>query len=189
MLYATAKKLLKRANPTAAFQSQPPSDWRGDFPLPFSVAEYFAEFGPVDLWIEGYGNPYFLPSLAGLWKFQLGYRSDALTHERRADWNDDWLVVANEGGDPFILTRSEETILHAFCGEGVWEPIPIFESLAEMATALAILGDIVFMAGDGLTDGDCLILPQHREEARTRIGELLRSDERAATVLSRLGWN
>jgi hypothetical protein len=187
--YAIAKELLKRADPTGVFRSQAPSDWQGDFPLPSPVADYFLELGPVDVWIRGCGNPYFLPTLAGLWEFQLGYRTDGWSHERCEDWSDDWLVVADEGGDPFILTRSEGSVLHAFHGEGVWEPIRIFDNLAEMATALAILGDIVCVAGNGLTDDDCLILPRYREEARTRLGELLRSDERAATVVSRLGWN
>src|SRR5437867_3587372 len=80
-------------------RSQPASDWRGPFPLPPDLAMYYDVVGPVDVTIEGYGNPYFLPSLVKLWDFQAGYRWNGLTGEPIPDWNDDWLVVGDEAGD------------------------------------------------------------------------------------------
>jgi hypothetical protein len=187
--YDTAKELLSRADPTAVFRSQPAADWQGEFPLPSAVAEYFTQLGPVDVWIRGYGNPYFLPSLSKLWEHQTGYRTHGFTHERIADWDDDWLMIADEGGDPFIFSRASGGILHAYHGEGVWEPTQMFDSLVEMATTLAIIGDIVSTAGRELTDSDSLILPRYREKARMRVGKFLSSDERAGTILSCLGWS
>ncbi len=115
--YDTSKEILRRALPSAVLRPQPRSDWGGEFPLPDALVEYFSEFGPDDVTINGYGNPYFLPSLVHLWAHQTGYRTHGFTHERLTDWDDDWLVVADQGGDPFIFSRGSGTILHAFHGE------------------------------------------------------------------------
>ena len=186
--YDTAREILIRAFPNEVFRPQPSGDWQGEFPLPDPVAEYFAELGPVDAWIPGYGNPYFLPSLAGLWGFQAGYRYHPDTHRPFPDWDDDWLVVADEGGDPFIFSRAACAVLHAYHGSGVWEPAVLFGDLAEMVTSVAIIGDIVQSAGQLLTDDDSIILPHHQDDARKRIGDYLHSMERADTLLQRLGW-
>jgi hypothetical protein len=186
--YDTAREILIRAFPNEVFRPQPSGDWQGEFPLPDPVAEYFAELGPVDAWIPGYGNPYFLPSLAGLWGFQAGYRYHPDTHRPFSDWDDDWLVVADEGGDPFIFSRASFAVLHAYHGSGVWEPAVLFNDLAEMVTSVAIIGDIVQSAGQLLTDDDSIILPHHQDDARKRIGDYLHSMERADILLQRLGW-
>ena len=108
--YDTAKELLRRVDPIAIFRPQLAVDWQGQFPLPDAVAEYFTQLGPVDVWIRAYANPYFLPSLAHLWGHQTGYSTDGITHERIAVWDDDWLVIADEGGDPFIFSRASGEI-------------------------------------------------------------------------------
>jgi hypothetical protein len=186
--YDVARELLSRALPSESFQPQASSHWQGEFPLPDPVAEYFAEFGPVDVWIRGYGNPFFLPSLAQLWCFQAGYRYHAETHERFSSWDDDWLVVADEGGDPFILSRASHAVLRAYHGAGVWEPVVLFGDLAQMANIFAIIGDIAASAGLLLTDEASIILPRYLDEAHRRIAEYLHSIERAAAILQRVGW-
>ena len=105
------------------------------------------------------------------------------------DWDDDWLVIADEGGDPFILSRESGGVLHAYHGEGGWEPAEMFDSLVEMAMTFAIIGDIVASAGQELTDDDSLILPRYLDEARARLGESLQSHEKADALLSNLGWS
>jgi hypothetical protein len=99
------------ASPSEALRLQPPSDWLGEFPLSSMVGEYFAELGPVDAWIEGHGNPDFLPSLSGLWHYQAGYRYHPDACERFPDWHDDWLAIADGGGDPSFFP---EHLLLAF---------------------------------------------------------------------------
>jgi hypothetical protein len=186
--YNTAKEIFRRSFPSLVFRPQCVGDWNGEFLLSAAVAEYYAEFGPVDVWIRGYGNSYFLPSLSKLWAHQAGYRTHGVTHERIDDWDDDWLVIADEGGDPFIFSRSGGGILHAFHGEGIWEPIRMWECLVEMATTFAIISEIVNTAGRELTDADSVILPRYREAASRRIGEFLNSESRAGLLLERLGW-
>jgi hypothetical protein len=142
----------------------------------------------VDITIKAYGNPYFLPSLAHLWSHQIGYRIHGITRERIMDWDDDWLVIADEGGDPFIFSRANGTVLHAFHGEGVWDPKPIFENLPEMAITLAIIGDVVASAGKFLTDDASMIMEKYWTEAKSRIAHVTGSNDRADDIVSTLGW-
>jgi hypothetical protein len=185
--YDTARSILRRL-PNVVLRPQSVSDWAGEYPLPSAVAEYYTNLGPVDVWLEGYGNPYSLPSLSRLWSHQIGYRTQGITGEQLPDWDDDWLVIADQGGDPFIFSRSTGRILHAYHGEGVWEPDQIFEGLSEMATSLAILGEIVESAGQGFTDENSLIRPQFREEARARILAFA-GPSRADEIVACLGWS
>jgi hypothetical protein len=167
---------------------QPPDDWTGKFPLPISVERFFQEVGPADITIEGYGNPYFLPRLAALWEFQAGYRWNGLTGQPIEDWDDDWLVVADEGGDPFILSRASGSVLHAVHGGGVWEPAVVFADLNTMAACLGHLGAVVVSAGEAFTDEDCLIRPEYHEQAFAGLLQLLDSSSEAESILERLGW-
>jgi hypothetical protein len=65
--YDLAKEIFSRAFPDEKLISQAADLWRGDFPLPNDVAEYYRDFGAFDVNIENHGNPIFLPSLARLW--------------------------------------------------------------------------------------------------------------------------
>ena len=131
----TAKRLL---GVHGEVRSQPHLDWTGSFPIPPAVEQFYVEVGPFNVTIETHGNPYFLPSLADLWQFQAGYRWNGLSGEPIEDWPDDWLVVADEGGDPFIVVRSSGVVLHAFHGEGEWDAGEIFPNLNTMACLTSI---------------------------------------------------
>src|SRR5262245_30438880 len=83
---------------------QPAAEWTVDFPPPPHLAQFYSDIGPLDVTIAAYGNPFFLPALSALWEFQEGYRWNSITHNRIEDWDDDWLVVGRQGGDPFIFS-------------------------------------------------------------------------------------
>ena len=172
----------------ASLRSQPARDWTGDYPLPAPVAVYYAELGSDNLSIAGYGNGYFLPSLANLGAHQTGYRTHGRTGERLPEWEEDWLVVGDEGGDPFIFSRGQGVGLRASHGEGCWQPKLLFRDLAEVVTTLSILGKIVTAAGESLTDEDGLIRARFLEDATTRLTFVVGSPERAVAVLASLGW-
>ena len=186
--YDQAREILLRTDDQASLRPQQADDWMGEYPLPAAVGTYYAELGPDDLSIAGYGNGYFLPSLANLWAHQTGYRTHGYTGARIADWNDDWLVVGDEGGDPFIFSRGQGVVLRARHGEGSWQPELLFRNLAEMVITLAVLGEIVVTAGESLTDEECLIQARYLEEAATRLTLVAGSSERAVAVLAALGW-
>ena len=167
-------------------RSQPASDWTGAFPIPPAVERFYHEVGPRNVTIEAHGNPYFLPSLGDLWQFQAGYCWKGLSGEPIVDWPDDWLVVADEGGDPFIVVRSSGVVLHAYHGEGEWDAGEMFPDLNTMAACLAQIGAIVLESGRKYMEEDCSIRPRYRALASARLQELLGS--RSEAVLGVLGW-
>ncbi|MBD2095269.1 hypothetical protein H6F90_08870 [Trichocoleus sp. FACHB-591] len=152
------------------------------------VARYYAELGPDDVTIDAYGNPFFLPSLAGLWEFQSGYRFHPKTMEPFTSWADDWLVVGHQGGAPFIFSRSSSRILYALHGRGVWDANELFESLEAMVTTFAIIGDVVVAAGDDLTDDETYLKGRYVKEVEERVMDVLGSKGEAETVLNSIGW-
>jgi hypothetical protein len=167
---------------------QTASEWTGAFPIPRDVERFYREVGPANVTIEAHGNPYFLPSLADLWQFQAGYRWHGLSGEPTEDWPDDWLVVADEGGDPFIFVRSSRVVLHAYHGEGEWDASEMFPDLNTMAACLAQIGAIVLESGRDYMEKDCSIRPKYRALALARLQELFSSKSEAEAVLGVLGW-
>ncbi len=182
---ARAKALLARHGTT---KPQATRAWKGDFALPDALERFYREVGPVNVEIPGYGNPYFLPRLSQLWSLQAGYRWNGITGKRLRSWDDDWLVVASEAGDPFILSRTTERVLYAIHGTGSWEPEDAFPDLNTMAACLALLGSIIVRAGASLTDEDATIMPKHRAAALKGVCGLVTSRKSAAEILTGLGW-
>jgi hypothetical protein len=169
-------------------QSRPADDWTGDVTLPPDIETFFQDVGPVDITIQSYGNPYFLPRLSRLWQFQAGYRWNGLTGETIADWDPNWLVVADEGGDAFIYSVSGRSVLFAVHGAGRWEPEPLFADLNTMGACLAHLGTVRVEAGKDFTDKDSRIRLEHLGHARDELYQLLGSMSETDAVLGILGW-
>jgi len=167
---------------------QPLSDWKGPFPLPSAVQRFYETIGPVNVTIPGYGNPYFFPSLAALWNYQAGYKYHPKTGETFDAWKRNWLVIASEGGDPFIFDMETGRICRALHGEGTWKPDEIFPDLASMVASLALIGSVVDEAGQGLTDNNADIKGPYLSEARIRLKRVLESDARVESTLTMLGW-
>lgn len=171
-----------------AVVSQSVADWSGPFPLPDPVREYYESVGPDNVSIPAYGNAFYVPSLAKLWTHQAGYRYNAISGDTLEQWDDDWLVVADHGADPYIFSRSDGCVLLAQHGEGTWNPQRLFEDLNSMAACLAILGTVVSDAGLALTDEQSFILPRYRQLALQRLEELLGSSTAAVSVVESAGW-
>jgi hypothetical protein len=169
-------------------QSQRASEWTAPLPLPPELERYYREIGPVDITIDDLGNPFFLPALATLWDFQAGYRWRASSGEALSDWDDDWLVVADQGGDPFIFSRNTGRISLAHHGTGAWDPKELFTDLNEMACCLSLLGSVVAESEDQPLDDDGNIGPEYKRAAEFGLTDLVGSPERAAHILAILGW-
>jgi hypothetical protein len=187
MKLSTAKELLLKNFPDASLHAQSAEDWTGPFPLPSKIATYYAEIGTAQLEIWAYGNPWYLPSLAQLWDLQAGYCYHPETNERYDEWKDNWLVVAYDGGDPYIFDTDTEIILHDLHGQDLWNPKPILQDLGEMIAVFATLGCIGSRAGDSLTDVRGMS-PKFLEEASLALRGILGNEGRAVAVLERLGW-
>ncbi len=181
-------RVLQLLEPFGELTPQKALDWDGSFELPPEVSAFYLDVGPVDLSIRGYGNSYFIPRLADLWRYQVGYRIDGRNGDRIQDWDDDWLVVADCGADPFIFSRCSGAVSLAWHGEGSWEPRPIFSSILEMSAVLAILGNVVAAAGLSLVDEKGYVLPSCRADALAKLAEATGSTSKAENALVQLGW-
>lgn len=169
-------------------RAQPGSDWTGAMPIPQPLATYYQLIGPVDIEIPSYGDGFLLPSLSKLWAFQAGYRWDGNTGAVAPDWEHDWIVVAHQGGDPFIFSIAGEEVLFAQHGVGRWTPTPVFSNVTSMAGCLATLGHIVRENRGTFVDSDGMIGRRHLEAAQAAISEFLRSPLDAEGFLTLLGW-
>jgi hypothetical protein len=186
--FKDAKRILLENIPSTQTRPQLATEWKGEFELPEVVLAYYEEVGPVDVRIESIGNPQFLPSLAGLWEFQGGYRFNPLSGERLDDWSDDWLVIADEGADPFILSRSTGQVFFDLHGQGVWRPVPIFDDLAVMTCSFAILGGIVTRERENLFDEDSGVRKTLLDEALGQISSIVGTTANGTEILRLLGW-
>lgn len=177
-------------------ESQPVTDWRGDFALPEPLEAYYREIGPLGDFINdrvGFagvsistvGNPFDLWPLARLWDLQAGYRWHGLTGERLEGWDDAWLMIASQGGDPFIFKLSSGEILFAQHGGGAWNPEVIFPDIITMTACLATIGQVCDEAGDDLWTEDESVNPAFRAILETRLTAIL-GDASAATALADL---
>lgn len=166
--------------------SQDASAWTGEISLPDEIATFYRDVGPVDITIEGYGNPTFIPQLSRLWDHQAGYRWNGLTGEAITDWDNDWIVVADEGADPYIFCRGK--ILFAHHGEGEWDAGEHYPDLNTMAACMATMGSVILDAGENFTDEDCYVRSEFRAEAIARLTVIVGSEIEAETLIEMAGW-
>ena len=165
-------------------------------PLHPSLIRFYAEVGPNGedgphgpdgLTIPTTGNPFEIAPLALLWERQAGYRWHSLSGERLADWRDEWLVVADQGGDPFILNQTTGTVLHAGHGGGAWKPEPMFADVFEMALVLGTIGAVHEEGGREICDEDFEVRSKWQATLRARLAPMLGATK-ADAVAVRLGW-
>jgi hypothetical protein len=166
---------------------QPASDWAGEIALPAELERFYREVGPCDCNLDTAGNPFFIPSLAKLWKQQAGYRWHGLTGERLAGWSEDWIVVADQGADPFILECSSGRILFDQHG-GPWDPAPMFDDLWQMTACLATFARVWRGAGEDIFAEDYSVNPLFRRELIGELAQLLGDARRAEDLADEFGW-
>lgn len=147
---------------------QKATDWSGTEALPAILADFYNEIGPwgttfyeqigpVGCTLTVSGNPVCIPALHKLEALQAGYAWSGSPAQPLAGWNPQWLVIAEQGADPFIYDKNTGHILFAFHGAGAWEPVlfandlyTAIGALATVATSYCALDDED--TDDGLTD-------------------------------------
>ena len=165
----TAQKARELVALHGRVRPQSPLDWSGPFPLPPVLERFYQEVGPANVTIRTPGNPYHLPCLADLWKFQKGYRYGP-RGKPIEDWNEDWIVVADAGGDPLVFEGASNQVLHLYPGETQWDAVTVFPDLNSMAACLAHLGGF-------------------RPQAAEHLHDLLGPDSDIETILDALGYD
>lgn len=182
--------------PHGALAPQPAAaHWRGDIPLPPAIATFYEQVGPLGEWVNdrvghagltvpNVGNPFSIPPLSRLWQLQAGYRWHGITGERLADWPDHWLVVADQGADPFIFDLRTGAIQFARHGTGAWEDDePIFADILQMAACLGTVGQFVEEAGDDLFLDDDSVDPAQRARLVKQLVPLLGNAATAEAIV------
>jgi hypothetical protein len=108
--------------------------------LPWEVEEYLRTAVPLrDVVLLTEADPVRLWGVRGLGRRQDGYSYNPLLQEDLGDWNPDLLVVADRGGDPYVVPLSGghdaplqvQTAPH---GAGRWR----FEPVCSLATFLVL---------------------------------------------------
>jgi hypothetical protein len=187
--------------PHGTLQAQPAAlHWRGDFPLPAALEAFYEQVGPLGDWINervghgglsipAYGNDFSIPPLSRLWSLQAGYRWHGITGERLAAWPDHWMVVADQGADPFIFDLRTGAIQFARHGAGAWaDNAPLFADILEMAACLGTIGQVWDEAGDDICTDDDTVNPVHRARLIERLTPLLGDAAAASDVADTFEW-
>jgi hypothetical protein len=152
------------------------------------VREYYQLFGPIDSYISGYGDDFFLPGLASLWEYQGGYRWNTLTGEPGDQWDDDWLVIADQGADPFIFSRESGVIWYAVHGIGEWKPVKFAPDLETMTNMLVTLAYFMQRTGDDCLDETYAWKPEYVAKAGQELAGVMQASDESNKILPILGW-
>ena len=109
--------------------------------LPGELKQYIEQVCPESgLTVEGVGHPVELLKPTELsWKPPM-YAE--LTGEL-AEWQDDWLLIAHEGGDPIIIKASEQgelsTVYSAMQGMGFWDFAAVADSIGQFLVCMCAI--------------------------------------------------
>lgn len=109
--------------------------------LPEELIQYIDATCPANgLELEGVGHPVELLKAAELaWQPKM-YQQ--LTGDL-AKWQDDWFLIAHEGGDPIIVKTSElgsnSPVYSAMQGMGFWDFAPIADSIGQFLVCVSAI--------------------------------------------------
>ncbi len=109
--------------------------------LPVELADYIERICPSNgLILESVGHPVELLKPEDLaWKPDMFAQ---LTGEL-GKWQDDWFLIAHEGGDPIIVKTSEQgensPVYSAMQGMGFWDFAPIADSIGQFLVCICAL--------------------------------------------------
>lgn len=130
--------------------------------LPKELTEYIDRICPKDdMVFEGVGHPVELLKISDLSFKPSMY--EGLTGDL-GEWQDDWFLIAHEGGDPIIVKTSEQgetsTVYSAMQGMGYWDFAPIADSIGQFLLCVcAIQHALNFPAVQEPLDDDFNLAP------------------------------
>lgn len=186
--------------PWGALKSQAASDWRGPDPLPPVLADFYREVGPwgetfhaavgpVGLTIATGGNPVEVPPLHKLWARQGGFAWSRSPAEPLPDWPAQWLVIALEGSNPFVLDRDSGAVLFHFSGCGHWrEPRAFAPDLATALGGIATVANALDALGDAALDDDFNLKDSSRDSVLRALAEFTGDGAQARAMLMAWQW-
>jgi hypothetical protein len=130
--------------------------------LPGELIHYIDVICPAEgLSLEGVGHPVELLKSGDL---ALQPKMFSQLSGESANWQDDWFLIAHDGGDPIIVKTSEQSrnsrVYSAMQGMGVWEFAPIADSIGQfLVCACAVQHALNFPGLDQPLDEDFNLAP------------------------------
>ena len=139
------------AGDNPAIDGKPISSSFSDRALPVELADYIDRLCPENgLTLEGVGHPVELVKVVDLaWKPEM---FSQLAGDL-AKWDDDWFLIAHEGGDPIIVKVSERgessAVYSAMQGMGFWDFAPIADSIGQFLVCICAIQHALNFPGEG----------------------------------------
>ena len=174
---------------------QPASNWQGAAEqLPAEVARFYEQIGPwgdviyesvgpVGLSLSAGGNPICIPPLHKLLNLQAGYAWESSPDQPFADWPSHWLVIAEQGGDPFIHDNRTGQIFFAFHGAGRWDPQLFAPDLYTALGGIATVADIHESLSEEELNLDDGLTPQGRARVLAALSQFTHDPNLAQAML------
>lgn len=113
--------------------------------LPIELIHYIDVICPAaGLSLEGVGHPVELIKSADLaWQPKMFAELSTELSAELPKWQDDWFLIAHEGGDPIIVKTSEQgensPVYSAMQGMGDWEFAPIADSIGQFLVCICAI--------------------------------------------------
>jgi len=116
--------------------------------IPDELAKFYELADPQSVKIPTVeGGILTLYSAKSLVTKQKGFRWNSKNGRKLPDWNDDWLVIGDEDGDPFVvdtrLKRGPHPVLRDFRNTEKWLPTRIADDLGQFLQLLTAWVDIL----------------------------------------------
>ena len=177
-------------------RAQQADEWQGDAEqLPKEIADFYEQIGPfgpviyesvgpVGIALSVGGNPVSIPPLRKLLNLQAGYAWQSDPKQPFDNWPAHWLVIAEQGGDPFIYDKNTGQVYFAFHGAGRWDPklfapdlYTAIGALAAVANAHEELSEQELNLDDGLT-------PEGHQQVLAALSQFTGDEALASAMLS-----
>jgi hypothetical protein len=194
--FSSIRRLLE---PWGELKPQPVADWCGDISLPALIARLYSELGPwgkvhhesvgpIGLSISAGGNPVNVPPLHKLWNAQNGYRFNGSPSKPLPGWQDHWLVVAQEGANPFIFDCHSEKVLFDMAGTGKWQPQEFANDLPTALGAIATVANELNALEDDAYDNTYELKATARTHIIKCLADFVGTESQALHMLNIWRW-
>ena len=149
-VFAASENTLPEGNSLSSFFNE---DRRKN--LPVELIQYIDVICPAEgLSLEGVGHPVELIKAADLaWQPKMFAELSPELSAERPKWQDDWFLIAHEGGDPIIVKTSEQgensPVYSAMQGMGEWDFAPIADSIGQFLVCICAIQHALNFPGLG----------------------------------------
>lgn len=191
----STEQIRQRLSIGGELRSQPASNWQGDAgQLPAEIARFYEQIGPwgeviyesvgpVGLHFSAGGNPVCVPPLHRLLDLQAGYAWESDPDQPFDDWPGHWLVIAEQGGDPFIYDSQTGQVFFAFHGAGHWSPRLFAPNLYTALGGIATVADIHERLPEEELNLDDGLTPQGRARVLAALSQFTHDPNLAQAML------